>query len=608
MRSWLFFVSYGVSYPKSIKTLMQKKLLLLTFPVLFLIVFIACSKNRDKPPGDELPADKTVTASLQGKVVDEDGLPVSGAVVSIGVSSTTTDESGAFSCSNISLSSRFGFVKVVKEGYFTGSRSIITAAGGANNVSIQLLKRAFKGSFAASGGGTVLVQPGDSVSFESNGIVTASSNTVYSGNVHVYASYLDPTDKDVSARMPGDLRGIGGDGKETMLQSFGMMVVELEGDGGEKLQIAGGKKATISMKIPDALKGSAPATIPLWYFSDTTGKWIEQGVATRKGDVYVGQTTHFSWWNCDAPSGTVGFKVYLKDQHGSPMANRYFEFVSTAYGTRGGITDAAGYASGLIPRGQGLVLQVLNPCGEAMLSRNIDPALTDQDLGTLTVTDTHAELTVSGKVVDCEKTPVKSGYVTISVDGLHLRAAVVNGSFTLKFDRCSASPADALLVAGDYGASQEGKPVSLGVSTGTADAGTLTACGHPIAQQFFDMTFNGKDYHIATPRDTMEYVQLNSNSTFIDGLSLNDGNGQQGLTVVIKNLTGTGTKESAMVLAFDGERNYAAGASMISNCTITAYGEINGFVEGHFTGTLQSDGNTPKTYPMSGSFRVLRTY
>jgi hypothetical protein len=57
-----------------------------------------------------------------------------------GLPRTTTDVNGVFSFSSISLSSRFGFVqRSLNQGFFTGSRSIITNPGASNYVNIQLI-------------------------------------------------------------------------------------------------------------------------------------------------------------------------------------------------------------------------------------------------------------------------------------------------------------------------------------------------------------------------------------------------------------------------------------------------------------------------------------
>jgi hypothetical protein len=590
------------------KTLMRKQLLLLTFSVFFVSIF-SCNKYKDDTPPPSagvLPEEKTVTASVQGRVLDENGAPVSGATVTSGTASVTTDENGVFNFSKISLSSRFGFVKVVKDGYFTGSRSITTVAGSENFVSIGLIPRAFKGSFNVLAGGAVGVQTGDTVSFEASSIVDAATNAAYVGNVHVYASYLDPLAADVPQRMPGDLRGIGGDGKETLLQSFGMMVVELEGDGGERLQIAGGKKATISMKIPDGLKATAPATIPLWYFNDTTGRWMEQGVATRKGDLYVGEVGHFSWWNCDAPVGAVSFHVRLKDTHGNPLVYARVQMTSPTMGTRGGYTDEDGNASGLIPRGQVLRLEAINSCGTAVyFGVNVGPALVDQELGTLTVTDDRAVLTLTGTVVDCNGGVVDSGYVQAVVDGLSYHIRVVKGAFSLAMPRCAGVSTDAALVAGDYKTSQQSNSISIPVTTGSIDAGKLSACGSDI-NQYFNITFKGQTYNMTVPPDSMCYAEDPSKMYFF---AVDQNYNSYGITLLwwIKpeEFTGVGTYLTSGYMTINGVYyTHPTYDDTSPKCTIKTFGAVNEFITGSLTGQLKDTAGT--WFPMTCDFKVKR--
>lgn len=595
------------------KTLMRKQLLFLTFSVLatFLVAIFSCNKYKDDTPSPSsgvLPEEKTVTASVQGRVLDENGAPVPGATVTSGKSSVTTDENGIFNFNKISLSSRFGFVKVVKDGYFSGSRSIMTVAGSENFVSIRLIPRAAKGNFDVSAGGAIAVQTGDTVSFGASSIVDAATGTAYSGTVHVYASYLDPTASDVAQRMPGDLRGIGGDGKETLLQSFGMMVVELEGDGGERLQIADGKKATVSMKIPDAEKAKAPATIPLWYFNDTTGRWIEQGVATRKGDLYVGEVAHFSWWNCDGPLGAVSFHVRLKDTHGNPVSFTYLRMTSPTLGTRGGYTDEDGNASGLIPKGEVLRLEAMNSCGTAAyFGVNVGPGLGDLELGTLTVTDDRALLTLTGKVVDCNNTAVDSGYVQAVIDGISYQVRVVKGAFSLAMSRCGDASTSAALVAGDYKTKQQGASTSVPVTTGSIDAGTLSACGSDI-NQYFNITFKGQTYNMTVSPDSSCYFESPSQIGY--SFLIDESYNSYGLTYIWwirpKGFTGVGTYLTSGYMTINGVYYTHPTLDETSpKCTIKTFGAVNEFITGSLTGQLKDTLGT--WYPLTCDFKVKRT-
>ena len=568
------------------------------------VTFIACTKYKDSnSPSTDFPADKLVITSIQGRVVDENGLPVKGAVVSSGGVDTTTDVNGVFTFKDIQVSSRFGFVKVTKTGYFPGSRSLITNAAGSNYVTVSLIPRTAKGSFAAASGGPIVVQDGDTVVFDASSVVNAASNAAYTGNVHVFAAYLDPTDKDLSNHMPGDLRGIGKNGKETGLQTFGMMVVELEGDGGEKLQLASGKTASLTWAIPASLQAAAPASIPLWYFNDTTGKWIEQGTAARKGNSYIGTVSHFSYWNCDASIGLVNFTVRLKDQHGDPMPYTHVQFVSQNYGTRGGYTDTSGYAKGLIPQGETLIFQVLSQCGSVLFGENVGPALGDQDLGTITVTLNATTLTLTGTVVDCSNSPVASGFVNAYIEGLNYRAAVTAGAFTLSFVRCSNSTVPVELTAGDYGTSQQGATSQVSVSSGSQDVGQLSACGVTL-DQFMHVTVNGTTYNVTAPPDSIRYYNQGGYASF-DGYTVGSTSYTR-VDFTLQNLTGTGTYPALYFDMSNANLYYTQQSSDPIQCSVSAYGSVNGFITGNFSGTLM-DSVTKATYPMSGSFKVKRT-
>lgn len=569
------------------------------------VAFYACNKYKDAlPPSSDLPEDKIVIASVQGSVLDENGLPVQGATVTSGTASTTTDENGVFNFSDISLSSRFGYVKAVKQGYFTGSRSILTSAASSNYISIKLIPRTSKGSFSASTGGSIAVQTGDTVAFDASSVVTAATNAAYSGTVHVYAYYLDPLAKDGSSHMPGDLRGIGADGKETFLQSFGMMVVELEGDGGEKLQIAAGKVANISMKIPDVLKATAAATIPLWYFNDTTGRWIEQGKATRKDGQYCGQTSHFTWWNCDAPTGTVSVKLHVKDPKGTALAYTYLQFNSPTYGTRSGYTDVNGYAEGLIPKGEMLQLQIFGFCGNIIGGANIGPALTNQDLGTVVTSDTVSTLTLKGTVVNCNGDAVDSGYVSIYVEGKGYRAAVTKGAFSLGVTRCNGSSTSIVLVPGDYKALQQGNPVTISATIGETSVGQLTACGI-TADAFISVTVDGNTYKMTSPPDSVIYANMGSFANFFalpyakDGYPAN----YKYIGWDIDPASGPGTYAGRYFVMSTGTQNYS---SYDMQCVISDFGPVNGFVSGSISATVKDTTNLQMTYPLTGTFKVKR--
>ena len=143
------------------------------------------------------------------------------------------------------------------------------------------------------------------ISLPSNSVVNVATDAPYTGTVNVAVHWIDPTAVDLDQIMPGDLRGIDETGSLKGLKTFGMTAVELTSASGELLQIASGKKATLTMPVPPALLSNAPSSIPLWYFDEINGLWKQDGTATKTGNTYVGDVSHFSFWNCDQPGDYV---------------------------------------------------------------------------------------------------------------------------------------------------------------------------------------------------------------------------------------------------------------------------------------------------------------
>jgi hypothetical protein len=70
------------------------------------------------------------------------------------------------------------------------------------------------------------------------------------------------------------------------------------------------------------MANNPPATIPLWYFNEETGLWVEEGIAERKGNVYVGKVKHFSWHNLDYPAERIEVKGKVTDCKEQPLKVR----------------------------------------------------------------------------------------------------------------------------------------------------------------------------------------------------------------------------------------------------------------------------------------------
>ena len=265
------------------------------------IILSACKKSSQSNPGDG-----NGSGTVQGVITDFNNSPVSNATVTGGSATATTDASGKFTLTKVQFNSDTVVVIVTKNGFFEGVKSLVSANHTVSNATIKLIPKTVLGTFAASSGGEIALPGGGSINF-SPGFVTASNGNAYSGNVSVSAHYLDPADPNFSAYTSGDLKPAGANNPQGALQSFGVVAVEMDGASGDKLQLAAGKKAIIT--LPTALQGKAPSAVPLWYFDAVRGAWKQEGIAEKQGSNYISTVSHFTDWN---PGNIVDTSQYIR--------------------------------------------------------------------------------------------------------------------------------------------------------------------------------------------------------------------------------------------------------------------------------------------------------
>ncbi len=595
----------------------------ITFFSLIFLVFFSCRKDVDEqttstnlfnPPIIDLSDFQEevipVTASLAGVVYDEAGQPVVGAVVTIKNLNRTTDERGSFVFRQVAMNAAGTFVLVKKAGYFNGSNRFFPKEGSQNYANIKLLSKTSIGSFSSDSGGNVSSAEGIKLSFPANSIIT-SGGQLYEGNVNVAARWIDPTANDLAEIMPGNLQGVNRFNEEVAMATFGMMAVELTDDSGQELNIGNSQKAELTFPVPSELQGSAPDEIPLWYFNEEYGLWQEEGTAALIGNNYVGQVSHFSFWNCDAPFPLVYISGTVVNENQVPVANAWVcvNFASgNGYGACG-MTDNNGYFGGKMPANEELTMTIsqYGNCFQNLVS-NIGPFDVDTDLGIIEVTSPDL-VEIMGTVLDCNGDPLTNGWVTLTL-GNQFSYYYLEDDNVISTSMFNCDNATELEVVGVNLDDLEESDVLTYTVTPMIDLGAIDACGN-VLDEYLTFTVNGESrtFIVVSAGDSL-------GSTFI--YAYEPGTNEQ------YSFTGTfnapGTYDGTVVEFMYSNVEFPSQGFLQQECAnidcglteliITEYGLVGEKIIGTFSGqgdfwdNMQQQSNLP----YSGEFEITRDY
>lgn len=479
--------------------------------IFFIAVFILMSCKDDKDEMDNSSATgnpvgivenahasgQMVGADFTGRVTDMNGNPISNALVSAGGTVTASNSQGFYKIEDAVVDDQYALIKVEATGKFDQFRSLKPRQNETNIVDITLIQKVVNGFFSTSSGGVVDIPGGATVSFPEGELVTASGQP-YSGEVVVASTYLDPSDPDLMSYMPGSLAAVSEDVEPVGMITYGMVGIELIGaNNGQELQMAGGRKATLSLPLPETHTSHAPESIPLWYFDETAGIWQEEGVATRSGNNYVGQVSHFSFWNCDVSVNALTLEgMILLHQEGVPFSDVLVKLTRPNGSSALSGVNAEGYFGGIVPANEMLVLEVLAfECGEVLYTEQIGPFSEDQDLGLISIEDDSEGaglIEFQGEVVDCEGNPIDGGiilYSSASTGTSGYIAVNETGAWSIALPCMSQGDIEFIATSPEDFSQSDGYVISYNLMESAAyDLGELSLCDGEMVSTY--MTYN----------------------------------------------------------------------------------------------------------------------
>ncbi|HEX8270303.1 MAG TPA: carboxypeptidase-like regulatory domain-containing protein [Flavobacterium sp.] len=567
--------------------------------ILLALLFTACENHDDSPsPGGNAGEfaenfGNEVSRDFFGQIVDINDNPIQNVTVRIGSATAQTDENGVFMINNAPVHERFAYITASKIGFIDGSRSIIPTTG-KNNIKIMMIPSS--STMVSSGQPSeITLDNGTKVVFD--GAFENEDGSSYSGDVLVSAFYLSARDENLQDLMPGMLYAQDQNGEEAMLVTYGMMHVELRAPSGAKLQIAEGHSAELTMRIANEQLASAPSTIPLWYFDEELGYWKEEGFATKQGNFYVGDVTHFSWWNCDAPFPTVTLTTTIFDSEGNPVTNAQIGLLTTLSPyERVGFSNSNGQISGLVPSNQVMTMNVYDNCGNLISASQIGPFAADTVLPAINLSSAVNAVLVEGTLLSCSNTNVTNGYVQLNYEGESFFTTVSDGHFSFSTLACSSATAFSLTGA-DYDNLQVTDLINYTYSAPVTNVGNIVACSNVM--QFIS-------YQIDSDPPAVCLIELGGTlgSTTQPGLAVFGYFEGQGDIYIYSNITAPGTYTTAN-FAIEGNGIGYIGPSTPNDIIfiVSNIGAVGEYIDMTFNGTYNDDG---VTRTITGTAHVVR--
>lgn len=586
--------------------------------VVVTLFIISCNKTKTNTY-PVINSSQTVYADIVGQIIDETGKPIIGATVKTGNNTYITDSSGAFMFINVLTTKERTIVEVSKQNFYKGFRTMYIIAKEDNYTRIMLIEKKAPSTFLSTTGGDIEVVGGGKIIFEPNSIINKNTGELYSGNVNVYSTLLDPTDENIHTKLPGALRAISADTKEKILETYGMIGVEMYDDNNQALQIATNKTAEIIFPIPASIKASAPNIIPLWYFDETIGMWIEEGEAQIQGNNYVGKVSHFTFWNFDIPSDFVQLEATLKTSNGTPIVNVKVKITNLANNSsRISYTNSFGRVEGAVPINANLLFEVLlSECNTNIFSQNINTTTSDVSLNNIIINPPVLNnAVVSGTLLNCFNDPIKNGYIKFfSNNEVKILKVSDNGNFVYNFLEC-VFPATIQFTPIDYANNTFGNTQNFQINNGYNNIGNLIACGQTYSQFIkWENNINGvkSSYTITdilglfvgTP-----YFRIKTGPD-MNGISGTDTFSYQGITIAFDGSPSINGNHYLMYYGdhldkdIDLDTTYSYINSIIP-VYLSKYDTVGGKIEGSFEGYIQ--GHFIPNRNVKCNFSVKRTY
>ena len=352
-----------------------------------LLLMAACGGGSD-PVVPVVPV--ATTGSISGTVVvSSTGAALAGVAVTAAGRTASTAADGSYTLTDVPPSDG-AVIAFALAGHARSVLTVPVASAATARANARLTPVGATQSFAAATAATITVAGSAAqVSLPAAGLVTASGAAA-TGTVTVEVTPINPATNP--ANMPGNYTAQApGGGAPTPIESFGALNVTMKDAAGNALNLGAGKTATL--RIPMATRSaSAPATIALFYFNETSGLWVQEGTATLAGTApnqyYEGTVSHFTTWNADQVIDTIRVLGCVQDSAGAKVAGAEVTSYGSDYSGRDSVFSNANCDFAVAIRRGGVANIVAQVGNRSSSPARVGPSQVDIVLGSALVLST----------------------------------------------------------------------------------------------------------------------------------------------------------------------------------------------------------------------------
>jgi hypothetical protein len=253
-------------------------------------------------------------ATISGKIVDLTGNVITSAFNVSGGNKTLDTDTGSFKLENATIDATGKIILTISGAGYLNNYAVEAINAGQTVIATYTMRaipaNGAKATYdltadvTASQTTTKVTTQRAKIDLKAGSVLNSDGTSATSAEITVVHT-MPKEDADAKPLdiFPGIFAGVPTDSAaEVPFETFGFVYVDLGTDANGKARtLDKTKPAKLIMPIDPTMLAKADATIKLWSYDTTKGQWIQEGTATKVGNNYEAEVTHFSWYNLDRP-------------------------------------------------------------------------------------------------------------------------------------------------------------------------------------------------------------------------------------------------------------------------------------------------------------------